>query len=577
MKRILTFVKHIKWWQLILVVFIGSFLYFGYLFITRSSFSASDILISVEGPATFRAQEQVLFEIKVQNQSDFALREGVLFITLPEFMAFENDASLEKRIEFDAIMPYGGISESIQVFAKETQRQGIIKARIEYMPENLAGTFERTAVMDVSVSSLPLTVIFDLPQKAVNGQQIRGSFHFVAEKEMESLPLIAKIVLPDGVTFLDAEPASDPKEEATWEFDKVEVQKSYQVEFEGKIEGFEGETKEFALVFGGENDEGRFIGQYTVSREVRISLAPLDFNQRVNGETKYIATDGERLDFSVHYNNKSGADIEDITITVELTGEMFDLATVNPGVGYFNRRTDTIIWNKNFSSTFARLQDGEGGVAHFSVVVKEGVKPSGNKSGGIYGVSKATIEVGKVPLALKGLSLRAEHEAKVQLRTSLDLVARGYYYHGQFSNSGPIPPQVGNKTTYTIVWQVTNSVNEADDVQVEASLPKDVTFEGNVYPKGSNFTYNSAAHVVVWDIGSLAAGVGSVLPDETVAFQVSITPTEEMRGTTVTLIEESKINGKDSLTNDLLQDLANVIDTRLLDDLGMREGDAVVQ
>lgn len=569
-------IRYIKWWQAILIVFLGSFVYFSYLFVTRSSFSASDITISLEGPASFKAQEQVAFEVKLQNQSDFTLREGVLLVILPEFMAFEGESGREKRIEFDAVAPYGGISETIHVFAKETQRQGAIKARVEYMPENLSGTFEREAVMDVSVSSLPLTVIFDIPQKAVNGQRVLGSFHFVAEKEMESLPLVAKLVLPEGVTLLDADPAKEPDEDATWKFDAVEVQKSYRVDFEGKIEGFEGETKEVDLVFGGENEEGRFIGQYTVSRAVRISLAPLDFSQRINGETKNTGSAGERLDFSVHYNNKSGADIEDISIMAELLGDVFDLATVNPGVGYFNKRTNTIIWNKNFSPAFARLKDGEGGVAHFSVVLKEDLKRQGN-NGAIYGISKATIEVGKVPLALQGLSLRAEHEAKVLLRTSLALAARGYYYQGPFSNSGPVPPKVGEKTTYTLVWEASNSINEADEVKIEALLPAGVMFENNVYPAGSNFTYDSTKHAGTWDVGALAAGVGGTLPKETVAFQVSLTPTEEMRGKVITLIEESGMSGTDSLTGDLLETFAGAVDTRLDGDAGVREGDGVVQ
>ena len=182
-----------------------------------------------------------------------------------------------------------------------------------------------------------------------------------------------------------------------------------------------------------------------------------------------------------------------------------------------------------------------------------------------------------MPLSLKGLSLRAQREAKVKLKTSLELFTKAYYYEGPFPNMGPIPPRVGEKTTYTILWQVTNTFNEVNDVRVEVPLSRDVVFEQNIYPKGSNVTYNSAAHTVIWDIGALAAGVGSVYAVETAAFQISLMPKEEMRGKVVELIDQAKISGTDEYVGEFVEDVSEPLDTSLPHDAGIRQGDGVVR
>jgi len=191
--------------------------------------------------------------------------------------------------------------------------------------------------------------------------------------------------------------------------------------------------------------------------------------------------------------------------------------------------------------------------------------------------SKAVIDSGKTPLALQGLSLRAENLFSIKIRTSLGLSQRAQYYEGPFSNSGPIPPKVNEKTTYTIVWQATNTLNDLADARIEAPLPRHVAFEEKWYPSSNKLLYNSETHSVSWDIGALSAGAGSISPVETVAFQVSLTPTEEMRGKTVELVEAAKISGQDEFVDEFVEAFAPALDTTLPNDVGIREGDGVVE
>jgi len=264
-------------------------------------------------------------------------------------------------------------------------------------------------------------------------------------------------------------------------------------------------------------------------------------------------------------------------ITAELSGEIFDLSTLSTGLGYFNESTKTIIWNKEFMAELARIDKDERGNAEFTISLKKNIAIKDYRDKNITVKSKAVIDSPKPPLALKGLSLRAEDIAEIKLRTDLSLSNSAHYYEGPFSNTGPIPPKSGEKTAYTITWKAFNSLNEVKDATVEAPLPENVAFEQKAYPAGSNLIYNSQTRSMVWNIGTLKPGTGSVIPAETVTFSISITPQETQRGVPAELLGPTKFSGTDTFTNELIEYESPALNTTLPQDQGIREGDGIVQ
>ena len=321
----------------------------------------------------------------------------------------------------------------------------------------------------------------------------------------------------------------------------------------------------------------QFLEQHRVSREVKISSAPMEFNQTINGGSDYVASTGEELKFNISYKNKSGVDIEDAVVTAELLGDVFDFSTLNTGLGYFNESAKTIIWNKEFAAEMARLNKDASGGVDFSVSLKKNMAIKDYRDKNIVIKSKAVLDSPKPPLALKGLSLRAEDIAEVRLRTSIELSSAAYYYEGPFSNTGPIPPRVAEKTTYTIAWKAANTLNEVKDARVEAVLPENVSFEQKVYPAASNLVYNSQTHSIVWSIGAMKPGTGSIIPRDTATFVIAVTPQETQRGFSAELLRQVKLSGTDTFTNELVAYEIPELDTILPQDQGMREGDGIVQ
>lgn len=564
----------------LIIAALGFAALFTFVFFQRADLSDKEIGIVISGPDSFRAETQVDFEIKIRNNSGSDLENAAIFVNIPDFLSFpdlrEEDRRVpEKRIEAGLIERGSEVVKKIQVLSGEAGLNGTINARVEYALSSLQGRFERMASREVAVTSLPLTVIFDVPEKAVDGQKIEGAAHFVRNDAIELLPLFAKLVTPLGFDLLDREPR--PYKENLWKFDEIDSGKSYGIEFSGVVRGKEGEAKEFELLFGYVREDGSFAAQYRAVSSANISSSPMSFDIKAQDKDEYISSGADVLNFSVEYKNKSGVDIEDVRISVQFSGAIFDLDSVNSGSGFFNRNTRTIIWDKNFLDNLSRLKKDDSGSVTFKIALQDDIAPKNYQDKNIKGTVSASIESLNAPLALRGLSVRASDNIDIKIRSSLNLFQRAYYYEGPFSNSGPIPPRVGEKTTYTILWQVTNTTNDIREAVVEAPLPENIDFEGVVYPVSGGFKYNEDTHSVRWNVGVLSSGTGSIFPVETIAFKVAVTPDEIMRGNTFLLVEQSKISGTDTFTEEFLEDFAPSVSSSLPDDIGVGQGDGIVR
>jgi hypothetical protein len=110
---------------------------------------------------------------------------------------------------------------------------------------------------------------------------------------------------------------------------------------------------------------------------------------------------------------------------------------------------------------------------------------------------------------------------------------------------------VGQETSYTLHWSVTNVSNDLDGAQVSSFLPSGVRWTGKVYPEfeKGNISYNERTNEIVWNMGRLRNAVGVLSAPREVSFQVSIVPAVNQVGTKAPLIKNSILTAKDLFTN----------------------------
>jgi hypothetical protein len=157
----------------------------------------------------------------------------------------------------------------------------------------------------------------------------------------------------------------------------------------------------------------------------------------------------------------------------------------------------------------------------------------------------------------------------IKVNTNLQITGQALYHSGAFQNTGPLPPQAGSETTYTIVWTVTNSANAVSGAEVRAALsPFNVRFIGPISPVAENLTYNDATKEIIWNLGSVARAIGFGSDPRQVSFQVGLTPSSSQAGSSPVLVGAASLTGLDTFTNSTVGGQKGQINTQLSNDPG---------
>jgi hypothetical protein len=107
--------------------------------------------------------------------------------------------------------------------------------------------------------------------------------------------------------------------------------------------------------------------------------------------------------------------------------------------------------------------------------------------------------------------------ATMKVADDIEFTAYGRYYDSDLTKigSGPIPPTVGEKTTYVIFWTLRNGQNDIEDLRMAATLPENIVWEDDA---SNGLTFNEETRQVQYARETLNAGteLSLVLAEETI-------------------------------------------------------------
>ena len=280
---------------------------------------------------------------------------------------------------------------------------------------------------------------------------------------------------------------------------------------------------------------------------------------------------GQFLNYKIKYRNTTGIAIGPVFVTIKIDSKVVDISSVSAVNGFFSSSDNLITWNSSSLPALESLDAGEEGILDFSLKVKDNLPVNSFLDKNFTIVTTAKIDSFNVPLALNGTQLAGQSQLTAKVNSKLVLNMKGYYNDRLLPNSGPLPPRVGQKTTYTVYWQVLNSSNDLSNVKVEAYLPSYVSWQGNIFPKDEDIKYDVSSGKVTWQIGKLSVATGFLSPVRQVAFQVGFTPSLGQVGTMATIMQTPKVAGDDNFTGAQLTATDSELKTDMPDDSAVGE------
>lgn len=535
----------------------------GFWYWQDNQYSKEILKLEILGPATVQAGEQVEYLVKFKNNGKVRLEEPELTFEYPKNSVPQENQPLRIIRTIEDIYPGEErmISFKGQVFGKE---QEVLEANVwlTYRPKNLKAKYESKTSFTSQIKYIPLTLEFDLPSKIEQGEEIEFSLNYFSNLNYVVENLRAKIEYPNGFEFVSSQPQS--LDETEWVLPSLGKVDGGRITIRGRVEGEEAEKKIFRAQLGMVRD-GEFILLKDALQTVEIIAPTFYVSQLINGSQNYLVRAGDLLHYEIFFKNIGKKPIQKKFLFVKLEGDIFDLQSLKSERGEIGRGDNSIIWDWKQVPELRFLDADDEGKVEFWVKVKEGAYQKSNRNP----VLRSKITLGGT-----------EKVFETKINSEMELSQKVYFEEEFFGNSGPLPPQTGTTTTYTVVWQLKNSWNDLKNVKVKTMLPEYVRPTGKIFPEDAKFTFDSQSREVIWNIGDVSAFQGlseSTTTPLTLAFQIEFTPNEDQKGSVPFLVRDADAVGEDDFTKDVVQAKAKGVDATLPDDKTVSEQQGIVQ
>ncbi|MBL7155189.1 MAG: hypothetical protein ISS88_01640 [Candidatus Portnoybacteria bacterium] len=566
-----------KYWLIGSISAIVIFLAVAGLFFWRglTSFDKDKVKLEIKGAERIISGEEIIYLIKYQNQTRLDLTKVKLVFHYPDQSIPLETEDLVQTIDLPdlAVGQENQIELPVRVIGLQSETKKAW-AELSYQPGKITSTFTNQAEFSTKIISVPLILDLDLPNRLVSGQSFNFSLKYLNQGEVSFDNLQIQLDYPAGFTFQTAEPPP-LEEDRIWFLGDLMAGQEGKIFIQGNIQGEEGQNKSFQAQLGLFKEE-QFTPMAETVSALQISLSPLSVSQTVNGTTDYITQAGQKLTYQIDYENTTDVGIRDVNITSKLESPALDLTSLELKEGSFDGASQTITWKASNLPALGFLGPYQIGQLTFSVKVKDPLPIANYSDKNFKIINTVKIDSSQPPLSLKDIEIAGQSQTITKVASQITLQAKGYYSDDLIPNSGPIPPRVGQTTTYTIKWRLISTTNDLDRVKIEASLPPHVQWQNKISPTNADLEYDSQTGRLVWQVDDLPAATGILLPVKQVAFQVAITPGLAHLGSFVELIGQSKATGHDIFVNMSLESISPVIDTELPDDPTTSRRDGLV-
>jgi len=537
--------------------------FIAFLYYRESTFSKEILKLEILGPDTAKIGDEIEYTVEYKNNGNFVLEQAKLTFVLPDNSLAEDGKTIFAKNLNDI---YPGDQESVKIKARLLGKDGDLKtakASLSYVPKNITATYESDTTFITKVDSAPITLDFDLPTKVERGKSLQYSINYFSNVDYPLENLSIKVDPTPGFDFVSSDPASLDKSE--WKLQTLNKAQGGRISITGKVSADTNQNLTFAASLGMWQN-GNFIVMKHSSVTVQVIQPLLFISQQVNGSSSYIASPGETLHYQIFFRNIGSTSFDNLFMVTKLDSTALDMSTIQAdGGGQAQPDDNMIVWDQSQVAQLRHLDVQQQGEVDFDVKVKSDWSPSAADANNTVISDEVNIS-------------QITQKFTIKVSSGLTISQKGFYKSSDITNSGPIPPKVGQATTYTINWEIKNYFSDAKNVKIKATLPQNVSLTGQISPQGelSNFSFDSTSREIVWSAGDIPAGAGVTGDKKILSFQVSLTPDSSQKGSVAPLIDQAQISGENQFTNTTITSHDSGIDTSLPDDFA-DSGGGIVQ
>jgi hypothetical protein len=505
--------------------------------------------------------------VVVTNDSQSAMQSSSIALVLPQDVISADDPGARVVTLPVGTVGMGGVShQTFNLIVVGTQNTvEDFTANVLYNVGGSSAQFENNGTLDVPVGQPAVGISVSAPANVFSGQNFPVT---VSYNNNTSEPLAGFSIAMQYPSAFSTNATS-----SSWSLGTLAPNATGTIAINGNLIGPNNASYPIAATLA-ETVGGQSYTIANPAANVVLTQSPLLFTVSVNGSSSYVSSTGDSLNYLLTFTNNSSVSFQNIAITAQFIGAMFNFSTLQAGGGAFNSVNDTVSWNGAGVPQLLSLAPGQSGSVNVYVQTKN-VFPIRLPSDKNYSVSvNAKISSPTVPAGTTASSTISIAGVTTKLGGAIVLTTTAYHKDttaaataAGIKNTGPYPPVVNKATQYTIHWLITNYATDAQNVSISAYLQSGTMCTGLMSaPSSTTLSCNAANGEVTWTIPQVAATTGITGKPLEAVFQVTNTPAVDQVGQDVTLIGPATLTATDAFTGAAMQSSAQPINTELPDD-----------
>lgn len=531
--------------------------------------SSSNINIDVKGLSRVDSGKIVNLDVAIENKNESLLELATLLVEFPSgFFSEDGNELTRERYSLGEIGAKSSINKPIDfiLFGEEDEEKNI-KFTLEYRLEGSNAIFAKEMDYTVKIARPAVGVSVSMPKEINARQEMKLEISLVSNSDSIIKGLVVKVDYPSGFQFSKADPKPQTKNN-TWSLGDLGPTQQRKINIYGAIEGQDLEEKAFRVETGAINKAGVFVLYGSNIEKVSLKKPFLDLTLFLGGENdeNNTAFSGEGVRAEIVWKNNLSANATDVVIEAKIKGRALDEKSISVSNGTYRTFDKTLVWNSSTVPELKLIESGGSGKVNFSfkIISPLPIVSADDKN---FVIDLECSIKGKTASEILGETEISSNVSKqVKISSFLQLASKILHYTGDFQNTGPMPPQVGKETTYTVVWSFGNTSNDFSDVKARALLPSYVRWLAKISPSNENISYNNETGEVVWSISKLQAGAGILWPVKQISFQISFAPSLNQIGTSPVLVSDTAFEGKDVFTGNIIEETKSNLNTILNND-----------
>jgi hypothetical protein len=541
------------------IFFVGALVYALYVFQFSGGPEVKNVNISINAPVSVAAGEQFVFDVIVENNNVVDMKTIDLVLEYPDGTRDGDDITVDLSRDRKDLgdLDSGSIirnTETIHLFGEEGDKKEI-EVKIVYRVADSNAVFEKRKVFEVVLKSTPVRANVASVKSITAGQGLEFDVEIISNSNETLDNLIIKAEYPFGFLFSSSTYGGQITDNV-WIIDKLEPKETLKFKVKGELQGQNSDDKFFRFNVGLRDTEDRDeIGVLftTVGKTITVERPFLEIDVAVDGKSSDVINleSNKTYQMKISYKNNTGLLVKDAEVELIFNGDVLDEESVRVSNGFYQSSDNTARFDKTTFSEFSELDIGESDTLDFIFKTKplNGLEVFKNPEISIRAIVKGKrVLEDDVPQEIQNEILK-----KLRFNTVVSLDSNSLYYDGPFTNQGPIPPKVDQRTTYTISFAVSNSSNRISNGAMEMSLPNYVNWEGATWPSGEEVGFDSNNRKVVWKIGEIKESSGLEGRDTQIAFQISIVPSITQSGSAPILVDDIIFIGNDLFTGEQIR------------------------